>query len=95
MVLAHRVFGVGLIEGDVDGVEDESEGEVYVHEEDEEWDGFDCDLAEHLDQVAYRWVHLSHVEDLEEVEQYSTAALRRSALAKLTDLEKAALGISE
>lgn len=34
-------------------------------------------------------------EDIEEVEQYSREALRKSALAKLSDLEKEALGIKE
>lgn len=34
-------------------------------------------------------------EGLDEMEQYSKAALRKSALSKLTDLEKEALGIKE
>lgn len=34
-------------------------------------------------------------EDLKEVEDYSRANLRKNALAKLTDLEKEALGIKE
>ena len=34
-------------------------------------------------------------DSLEEIEQYSKATLRKSALAKLTDLEKEALGIKD
>lgn len=34
-------------------------------------------------------------DSLEEIEQYSRASLRKSALAKLTDLERDALGIKD